>query len=64
MIGRLRNTATNRRILKASKGLKDGEYPHVNINEDLTKTRNSIAYRARPLHFSNMDNRRENLRQG
>ena len=41
---------TKRRILKVSKNLKDGEdYKHVNINEDLTKTRNSIAYRARQL---------------
>jgi hypothetical protein len=32
------------------KGLKDGEhFVHVNINEDLTKTRNTLAYRARQL---------------
>jgi hypothetical protein len=35
------------RIIKASKVLKDGEhFAHVNINEDLTKTRNTLAYRA------------------
>ena len=50
IIVRLRDSTTKRRILKASKGLKDGEhFAHVNINEDLTKTRNTLAYRARQL---------------
>lgn len=50
IIVRLRDRDTKRRILKSSKGLKDSEqFSMVAINEDLTKTRNALAYRARQL---------------
>ena len=50
IIVRLRDSTTKRRIFKASNDLKDGEhFAYVNINEDLTKTRNTLAYRARQL---------------
>ena len=50
IIVRLRDSTTKRRILKASNDLKDREhFAYVNINEDLTKTRNTLAYRARQL---------------
>jgi hypothetical protein len=39
-----------KRILKCRKNLKNkSEYQSANINEDLTKIRNGIAYRARQL---------------
>ena len=48
VIVRVKDTTTKRRILKASKDLKDGDkYTNILINEDLTRTRNSLAYRAR-----------------
>lgn len=54
IIVRLRDTATKRRILKASKHLKHSEnFARVNLNEDLTKRRNTLAYRARQLKNKN-----------
>ena len=50
IIVRVKDTVTKKRIIKASKNLKDGElYNNIMINEDLTKTRNTLAYRARQL---------------
>lgn len=50
IIVRLKDSNVKKRILKCRKNLKDKpEYRSVNINEDLTKIRNGIAYRARQL---------------
>ena len=47
IIVRLKDSNVKKRILKCRKNLKDKpEYQSVNINEDLTKIRNGIAYRA------------------
>ena len=48
IIVRLKDPTVKKRILKSSKNLKESEdYSAVLINEDLTKNRNSIAYKAR-----------------
>ena len=50
IIVRLKDSNVKKRILKCRKYLKDKpEYQSVNINEDLSKIRNDIAYRARQL---------------
>lgn len=49
IIVRLKDTAVKRRILKCSKTLKDTQHSNVMINEDLTKRRNALAYKARKL---------------
>lgn len=54
IIVRLKDNTTKKRILKASKNLKQEEkFKYVHINEDLTKTRNALAYRARQLKKKN-----------
>jgi hypothetical protein len=50
IIVRLLDKDIKRRILKSSKNLNNSEeFSNVTINEDLIKTRNTIAYRARQL---------------
>jgi hypothetical protein len=49
IIVRVKDPLIKRRILKCTKLLKESEYTHVRVNEDLTKRRNAIAYKARQL---------------
>lgn len=51
LIVRLKDSNVKTRILKFRKNLKDEpKYHSININKDLTKIRNGIAYRARQLN--------------
>lgn len=55
IIVRVRDPNTKKRILKSSKNLKDHDkYSNVLINEDLTKTRSLLAYKARQLKNRNL----------
>lgn len=49
IIVRVKDPLIKRRILKCTKLLRESEYTHVRVNEDLTKRRNAIAYKARQL---------------
>ena len=49
IIVRVKDPLIKRRILKCTKLLKESEYTHVRVSEELTKRRNAIAYKARQL---------------
>ena len=50
IIVRVKDPIVKRRILRCTKNLKESaNYANVNINEDLTKRRNALAYMARKL---------------
>ena len=50
IIVRVKDSVVKKRILKNSKYLKEStDYTNVTINEDLTKRRDTIAYKARKL---------------